>query len=332
MRKFLLSLFVCGAILTMLTISASAVVVYNEDTQQYYSNDENDGTLCFTPYAVEDDGWGEENLLYSPFSYLNMVPTDYEPVYTEMHEVNGAGSFTYHVNSDFFVLKLDGNNPDGHYDVKVYFPDSDDLVGEALNVGSGEYKLTWPICGQELVIHISERDSCYASESGIRAYFGISDNPYAQSPAKALAFLESAYSKQQIDFDAFSINGRSSSITETSGRGTKSASCDNVPRNINGNQGKVIAKHTVEVSGHTEVGVWFRSSSDGLKTINLACYFEDNPDYTKVYWMNVSTGRSALSGITSLSAGNGYVVCIVVSTNSNTGKQATVNYKQLTNN
>ncbi len=191
------------------------------------------------------------------------------------------------------TLYVNGNFPS--FSVEITNRQTNEVVSRGYNLLAEKYyKTAANVMGKELCVTISYEST--AARSVPEIVLGSTDSPQAEFKEPSSDIMT-----QSVD-----ISG------------------SEIPKNVDGNQGKVIGSYTTvgvtSTAGHTILASKFYSTTDNMTSINLGWQSADGNYDDLGYTLNLLKGRS----FKSYSIPVNYDVELRASTNSSSGSQATI--------
>ena len=276
MKKFFTAIIFCFIMTCAIVGSASATVVYDEGTNRYFSTSEEDGMICFNSTALTKDEIAAGDLEDEGRYLENLIPTDEDLMGTAvdasdaMTRANSKYSFNYTPDNERLMLQWNSSASDS-INVEVMDAQTGEVIARGYNLNANQsYKSAFDVSGRELCITVSTN----ALARGANLEIGSSNSKRAE---------DSTFSNGQKTENTLLPSPRVGGTIKSS----------SVPRNIDGNQGKIIGNYTTK-NGHVELYTVFSSSSDKMTSINLAWEFEGIDIATE---MNISLHRSITTGV-----------------------------------
>lgn len=293
-----------------------AAVIYDETTDRYVSTSEEDGVLSFGGTVFKADGT-MYGLSEEDGQYLeNIVPTDDKGVTTTVISVTGElnrpilnkdeaegnalSIFNYTPEYSRVVFgwnDVDKNNI-GTINIDIMNIETGKVIARGYNLTADRlYKVTENVKYIPLQIRITSKS---LQRGQIQLEMGSSASKEAEN--------RDLVSPLDIPVNTCVVTGM-------------------VPKNINGNQGQILASYTIvgtgnpQGQGHRVLKTHFDGSTNNMATINIG--YEHNGSAYE-YGLNIALG-SYLNGQTSFGVGSN--IDIRLSTNSNSGK-ATLRFRE----
>lgn len=301
MKKIMLFATLSAAMILGSGGTAFAAVVFNTETEQYYSTDEDDGIICFSSLIQMEDDYRDTNMK----CLENLVPTE-ENLSLEIAEAEASENvaeesslvkvYQFVPENDFVVFSLNNHGLEGDYvyHVDVTNSETGEVIAKGTNISINKvYKAIKVTSDVAIQIEIT---SDFALLEGTEFQLGSTDSKQAES---------------NTEVDEIISTPRASVETGL------------VPKNIDGTQGKIMESYTMETTGHKRLRTRFMESTNGMKTVNMA-YEIDGENLTADKRYNIPL-KDSLGLLSVASFGNGYVIDVRMSTNSTSGK-ATLNF------
>lgn len=313
MTRKIIALLTCAILLSVFSLDTNAAVFYNETTGRYISTSGEDGCLAFGGTVYNPDGTikGSDG----QGRYLeNMVPT-ITPIKNEKEisvelglasrgKESGRIEFSatkcevpITLDGEFLVFQwsADKSNSDKTLNAEIIDSETNQVLARGYNLSSG----------------ISYKTVVNAKEKSLKVLFTTKERSL-QSIELTIGCTDSKEAQEVQAYVAPSLITRTHYTTSS-----------NVPYNINGNQGQILASHTVTGTLARYLRVEFDDSTNGMDLLNIA-YYMGGVDLG-YYDMNMEMGDTYKPA---MRFGGGQTVQFKMSTNSSNQGKATINVRQ----
>lgn len=314
--KRLLGMVMATALVLSNVQGVYANVVYNEETDSYFSTDIEDGTIAIngSVYDAEDNFYG---MLDTTKKYLeNIVPTDddsflyddkiktkklvgFDNTGKKIKFSENTYTYTYTPKNEYLVLKWDKTDKEDIdvLNVAIKIAGTDDFVAYGINLEPDkQYKVVSDFRDVDLEIFVTTN---YKVKGKAVLELGSSNNKLAE-------YYDSYNSGHLPEYDNESIKNTRTVDYWTS---------FDVPKNIDGNQGRVANTIYNSLGG---IASTFKDSDTSMDEINLSISREGS-NYILASFMNMYIGERHYSH----HLGEGHYD-IRVSTNSNVNGKARI--------
>lgn len=283
------------ALLTILAIllgnseNVFAEIYYDSNTCTYESSNETDGILCVNSEIENIESFIEKNnTLYME----NIVPTD-ENINNEDSKkqlIDNVGKVIF-FKSSYLRPIFKYVSSSGEYDIKILDKSSNKIIAIGKNLKSNKcYKLTFDCDAKDIEFSVEDKSQYM--------YKNLNKDT---SLNKSYLVVGSTNSKQ-------AETPKNTNIIQY-----RSFFTGYVPKNIDGNQGRIMESHTMEFTAM--LATYFLSSTNDMSSVNITYNYDGNP--IGYYGRNIPVGSRFKPSIT---FGSGFDVDIIMSTNSNSGE------------